>query len=262
VVTADYSYITLSGFQGGAGFNNILTSINSLGSASPFFNSLAVGGFPGAGGVDSFTTPGSLLSYLTGAGGKGNPAQAAQLYLVDYFRNLAQLLEESWNTTVNYSIPTQNAGTFALATNGTIFTSFQFNPGIAGLPVVQGAGASNNASVFGGTLPRYRFYTTVDWTYRDLEVTLANTFASGVDDRGGSGTLPPIRVSDYATWDLRTAYDWRGGKVKDLKFALGINNLANRMPPLDPRVFTDNNADVSTYSPIGRFIYGTVTIGF
>lgn len=262
IITADYSYITLSGFQGGAGFNNILTSINSLGSASPFFSSLAVAGFPGAGGVDPFTKPGSLLSFLTGAGGKGSPTQAAQLYLVDYFRNLAQLLEESWNATVNYRIPTQSAGTFSLATNGTIFTSFQFNPGIAGLPVIQGAGTSNNASVFGGTLPRYRFYTTLDWTYRDVELTLANTFASGVDDMGGSGTLAPIRVSDYSTWDLRAAYDWHGGKVKDLKFALGVNNLTNRMPPLDPRVFTDNNADVATYSPIGRLVYGTVSIGF
>ncbi|HWX35988.1 MAG TPA: TonB-dependent receptor plug domain-containing protein [Steroidobacteraceae bacterium] len=262
VLTADYSYITLSGFQGGAGFNNILTSINTLGSASPFFNSLGVGGFPGAGGTDPFATPGSLLAFLTGPGGKGVPAQAAQLYLVDYFRNLAQLLEESWNITVNYNIPTQNAGTFSFATNGTIFTSFQFNPGIAGLPVVQGAGASNNASVFGGTLPRYRFYSTVDWTYHDLNVSLGNTYSSGVDDRGGSGTLAPIRVSDYSTWDVRGAYDWHGGKVKDLKFALGVNNLTNRMPPLDPRVYIDNNADVSTYSPIGRFVYATVSIGF
>jgi iron complex outermembrane receptor protein len=262
VVTADYSYITLSGFQGGAGFNNILTSINSLGSASPFFNSLAVGGFPGAGGTDPFTAPGSLLAFLTGAGGKGSPAQAAQLYLVDYFRNLAQLLEESWNTTITYSIPTQSAGTFSLATNGTIFTSFEFNPGIAGLPSVQGAGASNNAAVFGGTLPRYRFYSTLDWTYHDVDITLANTYASGVNDTGGSGTLAPIRVSDYSTWDLRAAYDWHGGKVKDLKFALGVNNLTNRMPPLDPRVNVDNNVDVSTYSPIGRLVYGTVSIGF
>ena len=262
VVTADYSYITLSGFQGGAGFNNILTSINSLGSASPFFGSLAVGAFPGAGGTDPFATPGSLLAYLTGPGGKGSPTQASQLYLVDYFRNLAQLLEESWNITIDYSIQTQNAGTFALSTNGAILTSFRFDPGIAGLPVVQGAGASNNASVFGGTLPRYRFYSMLNWLYHDVTLTLANTYASGVNDTGGSGTLPPIPVSDYSTWDFRAAYDWHGARVKDLKFAIGVNNLTNRMPPLDPRVYTDNNADVSTYSPIGRLVYGTVSIGF
>jgi iron complex outermembrane receptor protein len=34
------------------------------------------------------------------------------------------------------------------------------------------------------------------------------------------------------------------------------------MPPLDPRTFTDNNVDVSTYSPIGRLVYGTITVTF
>jgi iron complex outermembrane receptor protein len=137
-----------------------------------------------------------------------------------------------------------------------------FNPGIAGLPSVQGAGTSNNASVFGGTLPRYRVYTTLDWIYHDLNLSVANTFASGVEDTGGSGTLAPIRVSDYSTWDLRAAYAWHNGKFKDLKLAIGVNNVTDRMPPMDPRVFTDNNVDVSTYSPIGRLVYGTVSIGF
>lgn len=263
-IVADYSDITLSGFQGGAGFNNILTSINNLGSASPFFNSLATNGFPGTPGAsDPFTTPGALKTFLTNpATGQGSPAQAALLYLVDYFRNLAQLHEESVNVSIDYTIPTTSAGTFGFSTNGTILRSFLFNPGIAGLASVQGAGASNNASVFGGTLPRYRFYTTVDWTYHDLELTLGNTYASGVDDRGAGGTLSPIPVSSYVTWDARAAYDWHTAKVKDVKLAVGVNNLSNRMPPSDPRVFTDNNVDVSTYSPIGRLVYANFSVGF
>jgi iron complex outermembrane receptor protein len=261
IVTADYSQITLKGFQGGLGFNNILTSINSLGAASPFFNSLAVGTFPSSGGKNPFSTPGSLLAFLTDpATGKGNPAQAAQLYLVDYFRNLAQLLEESWNISASYSYSTSSAGTFAVATNGAIFNSFKFDPGIAGQPSVQGAGASSNSSVFGGTLPRYRFYTTVDWVFHDVDFTLGNTYASGVHDTGGSGTLAPIPVSRYFTWDLRAAYDLHLTRVKDLNFAVGVNNLTNRMPPWDPRVFTDNNVDVSTYSPIGRLVYATASV--
>lgn len=262
-VTADYSQITLRGFQGGAGFNNILASINSLGAASPFFHSLAVGTFPGSGGADPFTTPGSLLAFLTDpVTGKGSPAQAAQLYLVDYFRNLAQLLEESWNISANYLLPTDSAGKFAFATNGTIMDSFKFDPGIAGQRVIQGAGTSNNASVFGGTLPRYRVYTTIDWIFHDLDFTLGNTYASGVHDTGGGGTLAPIPVSRYFTWDLRAAYDLHYGRVKDVNLAVGVNNLTNRMPPLDPRVYTDNNVDVSTYSPLGRLFYVTASVEF
>lgn len=264
-LTADYSDITLTGFQGGAGFNNILASVNQLGSASPFFNSLAVGGFPGAGGTDPFSTPGSLQAFLTNAAGKGDPAQAAKLYMVDYFRNLAQLLEKSWNVSASYSIPTQHAGTFALGTNGTIFNSFKFNPGIAGQPVVEGAGTANNAGVFGGTLPKYRFYSTFDWVYRHLDFMVANTYASSLRDTGGSGILPSIPVSSYLTWDTRVAYDWEGQKVQHLKLAVGVNNLANRMPPSDPRVFNtlaNSNADISTYSPLGRLVYGNISVEF
>jgi iron complex outermembrane receptor protein len=32
------------------------------------------------------------------------------------------------------------------------------------------------------------------------------------------------------------------------------------MPPLAPRAFLDNNADVATFSPIGRLIYLTVAV--
>jgi iron complex outermembrane recepter protein len=36
---------------------------------------------------------------------------------------------------------------------------------------------------------------------------------------------------------------------------MGVNNIFNRMPPLAPQAYTDNDADVSTYSPIGRLLY-------
>jgi iron complex outermembrane receptor protein len=267
-LTADYSDISLNGFQGGAGFNNILLSINSLGSASPVFNSLAIGNFPGQpGATNPFSAPGSLQTFLTIPGtNKGDPNQAAKLYMIDYFRNFAQLLENSWNISGTYSLPTHSAGTFSVATNGTIFTLFKFNPGIAGQPTIEGAGYANNAGVFGGTLPKYRFYSTLDWTYGNVDVTVGNTYVSELSDTGGSGTLAPMHVSSYATFDMRVAYDWHGSsKLQDVQLAVGVNNLANRQPSLDPRTFNTlagSNADISTYSPIGRLVYGTISVGF
>ena len=78
-------------------------------------------------------------------------------------------------------------------------------------------------------------------------------------------STPTIPVGGYTAWDLRGAYDWHlsgsaAGRMVTL--ALGVNNLTNRMPPLAPRAFTDNNADVATYSPLGRFVYGTVAVTF
>jgi hypothetical protein len=43
-----------------------------------------------------------------------------------------------------------------------------------------------------------------------------------------------------------------------------VNNIANKMPPLAPRAFANQytNADIATYSPIGRLVYGNVTVAF
>ncbi|HLJ39065.1 MAG TPA: TonB-dependent receptor plug domain-containing protein [Steroidobacteraceae bacterium] len=257
-VTADYSYIVLKGFQAGIGFNNILSSVNTLGSASPYFANLAIGNFAGlAGSSNPFTAPGALLAYLTNPGtGMGDPAKAANLYLIDRFQNNAELLEESWNIGASYTIPTDRAGIFTVGSTGSIFDSFNFQ-GLPGQAYIQYAGHATNAGVFGGTLPKYHFYTTLDWAYADFDLGLANTYLSSVTDTGPNGNLAPLPVSRYSAWDARAAYSW--GKFKA---AVGVNNFTNRMPPLAPRTFTDNNVDVSTYSPIGRLLYATVTMTF
>jgi iron complex outermembrane receptor protein len=255
-LTADYSDIVLRGFQAGIGFNNILSSVNTLGSASPYFVNLAIGNFPGqAGASNPFAAPGALLSYLTNpATGKGDPTKATNLYLIDRFENNAELLEESWTLSARYSISTEHLGDFDIGTTGSIFDSFK-SQGLPGLPFIQYAGNVTNAGVFGGTLPKYHFYSTLDWVYHDLDLGVANSYLSAVNDIGINGNLAPLPVSRYSSWDVRAAYDWH-----KVKAAVGINNLTNRMPPLAPRTFTDNNADVATYSPIGRLVYATVSV--
>lgn len=265
-LAVDYSEITLKGFAGGIGFNNILSSINTLGSASPYFANLAVGAFPGtSGATQPFTHPGDLLAYLTNpATGKGDPTQANNLYLVDQFRNLASLEEKSLNVSGDYTIPTDNYGNFRISTAGAIFNEFKFQ-GLPGMAYIEYAGNANNTGVFGGTLPKYRFYTTFNWAWKEWDVTVGNTWISSVNDTGANGTSPPIHVGSYTSWDLRVGYDIRteGGKaIKDIKIAVGMNNLANRMPPLAPRAFVDNNADVATYSPLGRLTYASLELQF
>ena len=261
ILTADYSDIVLKGYQAGIGFNNILASVNTLGAASPFFGNLSIGNFPGLAGANNpFTTPGALQAYLTNsATGQGDPTKAQNLYLIDRFQNNAELLEESWTVSANYALPPMPIGTFGVSTTGSIFNSFSFQ-GLPGQAFIQYAGHATNAGVFGGTLPRYHFYTTFDWARNGLEVDLSNTFLSGVTDTGINGNLTPIPVSRYFSWDARVAYDWEFFSERHLKMAVGINNITNRMPPLAPRTFTDNNADAATYSPIGRLVYATVSM--
>jgi hypothetical protein len=41
-----------------------------------------------------------------------------------------------------------------------------------------------------------------------------------------------------------------------------VNNVADTMPPAAAAAFLDNRADIATYSPIGRFIYGSLSAEF
>jgi iron complex outermembrane receptor protein len=99
-----------------------------------------------------------------------------------------------------------------------------------------------------------------------FDVTLSNTYAAATQDTGVNGnSTPTIPVRSYISWDARVAYDWHREHSRfggDISFALGVNNFTNQMPPLAPRAFVDNNADVATYSPIGRLVYGTVAVTF
>ncbi len=265
-LTVDYSDIALSGFQGGLGFNTILNSINTLGSASPFFSNLAVDGFPGApGATQPFTNPGDLKTFLTNsATGMGDPTQANRIYAIDQFRNLGTLTERSYNMTLEYVIPTDRYGTFTLTSNGADFRSFQFKS-LPNLPSQELAGFATNAGVFGGTLPKYRFFNSLDWNYHNWDATFGNTYVSSVTDIGPNGTSPPVHVKSYVTFDMRLAHDWHFDDLHYLRtvtLALGVNNVTDRMPPLAPQAFSDNNADVATYSPIGRLVYGTAVLKF
>ena len=268
--SVDFSSITLHGFAGGLGFNNILLTINQLGSASPYFANLAVDNFPGApGATQPFTQPGQLLAFLTNATtGRGDPGQANRLYLIDQFRNLATLIEHSYTFNIDYTVQTQRLGNFEIATTGAVFSMFNFQD-LPGNPFIEYAGHTNNAGAsggFGGTLPKFRAYTTLDWTFHNFDLTVGNTYVSSTTDTGVNGnSTPEIPVSRYVSWDTRLAYDMHlngteAGRAVTL--AIGANNLTNKMPPLATRAFLDNNADVATFSPLGRLIYGTVSVSF
>lgn len=266
-LTADYSSIDVNGFPGGADFTRIMQSVNDQGSASPYFDSVSTGNFTNLGGTDPFGTPGSLKAFLTDpVTGNPDPSKYSQLYVIDRFRNQSKLIEHSWMLGLDYILPTDAYGTWNFSTKGMIFNSFKFQrrPGDA---FQQYAGNASNIGVFAGTLPKSRFYTSLDWTMNSWEFTVANTYISTVKDAGAAGTLPGISVPSYSTWDLRGSYTLAlgsGDGNQSLTMALGVNNVGNAMPPIFPRSFTNQytTSDIGTYSPIGRLVYGNVKYSF
>ncbi len=265
MLTADYSSIAVHGFPGGADFTTIMQSVNALGSASRYFDSVSTGNFTNLGGSDPFATPGSLKAFLTNpATGLPDPSKYSQLYVIDRFRNQSVLIEHSWMLGLDYAFPTSHYGTWAVSSKGMLFNSYKFQR-FAGGPSQQYAGNASNIGVFAGTLPKASFYSTLDWSYGNLDITLANNYTSYVNDAGPAGNLPGIRVPSYSVWDLHGSYTWTlGGDEGDrnITLSLGVNNIDNTMPPIFPRAFSNQftTSDIGTYSPIGRMVYADVKV--
>ena len=261
-VDADFSSINLYGFAGGIGFNNIFNSVNRLGAASPFFNNLGEGSFVNFGGTDPFSAPGALKAYLL-----ANPANLQTIYIEDRFTNLAVLRERSWNLSAMYILPWSQYGTWTLSTNAMAFDSYKFSDGL-GDATIQYAGNASNLGVFAGTLPKYRFYSTLDWSYGNLDITLANTYITSITDAGAGGTGPVlVQVPHYSTFDLHGAYTWQFGgedSGKKVVAAIGVNDLNDTAPPYFPNAFSNAfmTTDIGTYSPIEREVYGDLTVSF
>ena len=242
----------------------MLSSVNDLGSASPYFQSITIDAPRGAPGATTpFTNPGDLLRFLTNpATGAGDPAKALRLYNSDGIRNLASVSTNSITIAGDYTLKTEKAGTFSLSTVAAILTKITFTA-VPGNPPLDLLGHSTSSGQFGGTLPKYSIRSSLDWTFQDLDITLSNSYISGTTDTGANGTTTPeIPVERYFTFDVRVGYSFQLRDDKKLKLAVGVNNIGDRMPPLAPRAFPDTRADTSTFSPIGRLFYATISAEF
>jgi iron complex outermembrane receptor protein len=261
-----YTSIDQRNIAGGIGFNNIVADVNRLGSASIFFNNVARNNFPGQPGAVGFSNPGDLLAYLNAAPGVNNN----NLYLIDQFRNLGGIKVRSWDLTLDYTHHTDHWGDFTLSAIGAYLQSYQYQA-LPSQPFYEFAGLVTNSPQAGGTQPRWRSYTSLEWSLDRWDALVAESYISGVKDEGAGGATfvnsntSPIPVRAYSTWDAQISYSLGGGvipRVRDARIAFGVNNIGNVMPPAAPKAFPDNGADVSTYSPIGRLIYGQLTAKF
>lgn len=224
---------------------------------------------PGAPGATYFSTPGSVYTFLQNINNDTN------IFAVDRFTNLGGAKVRSITVAADYVKPTDHWGRFELNSQAVIFPSYKFQA----LPTQQYyeyAGTSTNGGTGPqGTLPKFRIYSFLDWRYNDWNATLGNTYIDGVTDEstGGivyftklaAGTAAPYPVKSYWAWNIRLAKDFKSPGLPLLKSwqaSVGVDNIFNAMPPLSPNAWTDNHADVGTYSPIGRLVYATLKADF
>ena len=246
-ITADYFDIRQTGvISFGIGSALIAQDVETRGPASPYASHLRLGSFTGA----PVTAPGQVGVNLS------------NVFITDDAVNLAGQKLAGLDLKVEKAFALGGTGRLSVATNVAVYDHFK----VRALPTepyyeYSGAGSFGGNSS-NGTIPQWRAYTTVDYSHGPIAALVGHTFIAAIDDigTGGSTASPAVRVGAYSAVDAHVAYhfgksrfkthDW----MKGLSFEAGAKNLFNRLPPVSP-AFTQSNADISTYSPLGRVVF-------
>jgi iron complex outermembrane receptor protein len=231
----------------------IVQSVELLGAASPYAQYVHVGSQTGPG----VTMPGQLST--------SNPTS---IYVFVPLLNLSSEVDRGFDVSVRYAWNTAEAGRFSVSSSATIWNTdlIQETPL---QPYYDYVGtATGGGSTSQGTIPRWKTYTTLSWSFRGYDVMVGHTYIPTVEDIGPGGAFAtaPVAVSSYQQYDAIVGYDFAKGPVKwlgKLKLRAGVNNAFNEQPPVAAAAFPSTNADVGDYGgPIGRLYFVDATIKY
>jgi iron complex outermembrane receptor protein len=250
-VSVDYFETVVHNQPGTINEQTMVQSVEDLGSKSPYAQYVHFGSYLGP----TATAPGQI---------SGHPA--ASVWLVSNEMNLGATAIKAWDAQVDYQFKVASLGKFDAGTNVTFYDSYLFQQ-VPFENYYQYAGtASSNLN---GTIPRFRFYTTLNWQNNGWEAELNNTAIPTVRDvgSGGSEASKPAHVSSYLQWDASLAYHLSELKVSHwldgLTVRVGIDNAFNRQPPLASNAFSEAYADLGTYNGnVGRMWFVDATYKF
>ena len=271
----DYIEVKQLSLVGVAGAANILGSVNASGTASPFIGQVAIGNFPtnpdpSLPAPTRITAPGQLAALLRSG------VSPNVVFVTDSRVNIAGQKLKALDVSAAYEFPKSAFGKFNLSTAGTFFLDYQFQA----LPTqayYEYAGHVTTLNEGQGTIPGMKWFTALNWSRDRWSATLNNTSISSVVDLGAGGivfanstSLKRVPVPSYTSWDTSVSYAFKriglpgGTKLfSGLKLTLGVNNLADRMPPSAPQAFGgDVGVDLATYNPIGRLWYVSAGLKF
>ena len=165
------------------------------------------------------------------------------------------------------------AGRLSFGLAGTYTKDFLLQP-------VPSGGQYDCAGLYGATcgapLPKWRHVFTTSWAapWAGLDVTLRWRHINSVDvDRSSSNIQ--LKSAFYQSVGHIAAYNWVDLSAdipigSAAEFRLGVNNIADKNPPLVPTGTLSNcpnttcndNSWVGTYDTLGRYIYAHVGVKF
>ena len=243
-ISLDYSDIYQKAVFGTVPAATIIQSVETAGTASPYDY------------LVHFNTPTGPSPTTTGAISSHSPQQ---IYVIQNLLNLSGQRIDSTDIAVDYLWNPTGFGKFDFTSTWTLYNRYLLQQ----IPTEKFYDYVGTATTTQGTtIPRWRTYSTVDWKMAGFDSFVGLTWVEAVTDDGvgGSDASSYKPVASFTAFDLGLGYDFSHlhlGKVLDgLTLQVGVNNVANKLPPLAPTAFPDTNSDVGSYDgAIGRMWY-------
>jgi iron complex outermembrane receptor protein len=209
-------------------------------------------------------SPGSDSLWLNSATG----------FVDTHTRNVGTNSTKGADLSAHYRQDVGKAGRLSFGLAGTYTKDFILQP------VANGGAAYDCVGLFGATcgapLPKWRHVFTTNWAapWAGLDVTLRWRHIGAVDvDRSNSNVQ--LSSAFYQTVGHIAAYNWVDLSAaipigSAAEFRLGVNNIADKNPPLIPTGTLSNcpnttcndNSWVGTYDTLGRYIFMHVGVKF
>jgi iron complex outermembrane recepter protein len=258
--TLDYFQTVQHGLVGSVAQATIIQSVEDLGSASPYAGLIHFDSPTGP--SPTTTTPGQI---------SGRPLSS--IYINAPLINLGAQAVKGFDTSLIYDVPRKEYGHLEFTTTFSVYNSYllQLLPS-ENYYQYAGTVTSNQQAVSGqgGTIPRWRNYSTVEWKRNGWDALVGFTYVPTVESigPGGSGAVyPAIPVNSYSEFDFSLGYNLGALNLNrwldDLVIRVGVNNAFNKYPPLTPSGQENQNVDLATYNgPIGRMWFTDVSYKF
>ncbi len=173
------------------------------------------------------------------------------------FQNLNARTVEAADFGVSYLVPTDGFGDFRVNADVSVFGKFYQSPSPeAAALVAAGLSTAAGGSQLGlNGNPRTRASATVIWTGGDWQVTGSGVHISRIYDTSALN----FPVKSWTTFNASVRYAPSEGPLEGVSGRLGVNNIADKDPPLANQLF---GFYTSLYNPRGRFWYLEVSKAF
>lgn len=168
------------------------------------------------------------------------------LYVDGSANNLGKSVSRGIDFTASTRVPAEELGDFGFAINGTYFTKYQVAV-TAGAPLVDQLNQIYNPL-------RFKTRLSANW---NLDAWNANVYVNYQNAYDNNLTAPVQDVASHTTVDMRLAYQFDAGFMKDTTLAVNVDNLFDRRPSFVNIAQSSNGGggfDPTLANPVGRTV--------